>query len=545
MQRLLLIAPLILACSVAFSSDDAENAPSPETTPDTPRASGAPSGAQMAAATITRGSLNPAKHGIGTLPPNAKVMIIPINDEHTTYEGMIDQWQAAFVERRLKRAKDEKFNLVILEIDTYGGEVPACERINRAIAACGVPVIAFVKVKAFSGGALISLGCKAIVMAPSTQIGGALAVSLSGSIDKDMRKKLDSSMSAMVKNLCDANHYPQNIARGMVDSSIDVIETNDPMQRFMTDTEYEVLKIKPAIVHKWKTKDTILTLSANEAVDTGLAAGIANDTDEVLLGMGISTVPEIANITAVEKIVRWLSYPLWRVLLVIAGIVALFLELKSPGHGAGYLAFILCMGLFFWLQIFVASAGMLELALFGLGTVLVALEIFVFPTVGALAFTGFGMLILSIVLSFLPEGTIANLWSGNTKPWEVELLNRGLMWSAITLVSIIVIVVTGVLKGASLPGISRMALKTQVHATVGGGGAGAGAIALNSFGSGKPNLDALIGQAGTVETVLRPTGKVRLNGVTYEAVSEGGFLMAGVAVTVLRVSPTGLVVREV
>jgi membrane-bound serine protease (ClpP class) len=495
----------------------------------------------MAAAAITRGSLNPAKHGIPTLPPNPKVMIIPIDDKETTYQGYIDEWQAAFVERRLKRAKDEKFNLVILEIDTYGGEVLACEHINRAIANCGVPVVAYVKSKAFSGGAIISLGCKAIVMGPGSQIGGALAVNANGApIDKDMRKKHDSSMTAMVKDLCIANHHSFPIARGMVDSSIDLIETNDPTQRFMTDIDYSDLKIKPAKIHTWKTKDQILTLSSTEAVDTGLAAGIAANTDEVLTGLGLSTIPEIAGITPVEKIVRWLSNPIWRVLIVVAGIVALFLELKSPGHGAGYLAFALCMGVFFWLQIFVSNCGMLELALFGLGAILVAVEIFVFPTVGALAFVGFGMLILSIVLSFLPEGTLSSLWSGNAKPWEMEMVTRGLMWSAITLVSIIVITVTAVLRGAALPGVSRLALKTAVHATVGSGGA----VALSFSGSGKPNLEALVGQSGSVETVLRPTGKVRVNGITYEAVSEGGFLDSGVAVTVLRVSPTGLVVRQ-
>jgi membrane-bound serine protease (ClpP class) len=95
------------------------------------------------------------------------------------------------------------------------------------------------------------------------------------------------------------------------------------------------------------------------------------------------------------------------------------------------------------------------------------------------------------------------------------------------------------MKGAKLPGLSRMALHAQMSATINGS-----AVALATTSGGKPALDALIGQSGTVEAVLRPAGKVRLNGVTYDAVSEGGFLQTGATVKVLRVSSNGLVVRE-
>jgi membrane-bound serine protease (ClpP class) len=251
----------------------------------------------------------------------------------------------------------------------------------------------------------------------------------------------------------------------------------------------------------------------------------------------------IADITPSEKAARFLSHPLWRVLFVILGLISIFIELKSPGHGAGYLGFALCMGVFFWLQMFVANAGIFELILFGAGATLVALEIFLFPGVGVLGFAGFVLLIASIILSFLPEGiSITNVWSGNAQPWEAEMLNKGLMWSAVTLLSIVTVVIVGLLKGATLPGLSRMALTTQVGGTVNSGRL---ANAATDAASGpKAALNALVGQSGTAETVLRPAGKVRLNGVTYEAVSEGGFLKPGVNVTVLRVSANSLVVRE-
>ncbi|MCY3021953.1 MAG: hypothetical protein NTW87_23320 [Planctomycetota bacterium] len=355
--------------------------------------------ARTATSGVSRGSLNPGKRGLA-LPASAKVMLIPINDRNSR-DGMIDEWQAIYVERRLRRAQNENFELVILEIDTYGGVVQACERINRAIANCRVPVIAYVKLKAFSGGALISLGCRAIVMAPGSRIGGAKAVTPFADVPADMRQKLDSDMRAMVTNLCDANKHPHAIAIGMVNSEAEVLETDDPQGRFLTGDALADMKAKPAVVHTWKRKGEILTLTANEAVNVGLASGQAADNDELFLGLDVTpSETECADITASETAARALGHPLWRVLLVVIALVGLIWELKAPGHGLGYGVFAFCMGIFFWLQIFSDNAGLLEIALFGIGAAIVAVELFILPTFGALGFAGFAMILTSIGFLF-------------------------------------------------------------------------------------------------------------------------------------------------
>src|SRR5688572_3930223 len=134
-------------CFNSFAEDVEGDAPKPAGEKAPP-----PTAAVSTWSGVGKGTLQPGKYGI-TLPPNAKVMIIPIDDEKSTSQGYIDHWQAAFVERRLKRAAAEKFDLVVLEINTNGGRVDACERINEAVAACPVPVIAF-SGKAISGGAI-------------------------------------------------------------------------------------------------------------------------------------------------------------------------------------------------------------------------------------------------------------------------------------------------------------------------------------------------------------------------------------------------------
>lgn len=505
---------------------------------------------------IAKGTLNPGKRGI-QLRAKPRVMIIPIDDKETTKYGMIDAWQQHFVERRLRRAKDEKFDLVILEINTYGGSVDACRRINAAIANCPVPVIAYVKDIAFSGGALISLGSQMVVMTPTSQVGGAKVITLFGDLPEGMRQKEDALIRADVISLCEANRlksadgmtgHPIPIAVGMVNSDAEVYETNDVQKRFMLGEEMETLKVKPDIVKKWKNKSAILSLAANEAINVGFASGLARDYDELYLGLGIApSYIDTADVTAAERVARFLSNPIWSVLLVLIGLVALVWELKSPGHGVGYIVFAFCLGIFFWLQVFADNAGLIEILLFGLGAAIIAVEVFILPTFGAGLFVGFGLVVLSLILAFVPEGVdIWKVFQGRASSSDVLLLKEGLFWATLTVLILVGTVITGLVKGAKLPGLSRLALQAEVRSTSTDydevAVATAGAVPQAARGS---EIDALIGQTADTETVLRPAGKVRLAGATYDAVSEGDYVDAGLKVVVLRVSAGTLVVRAV
>jgi hypothetical protein len=142
-------------------------------------------------------------------------------------------------------------------------------------------------------------------------------------------------------------------------------------------------------------------------------------------------------------------------------------------------------------------------------------------------------------------------------------------------------VLTVLLKGATLPGLSRLALRTEVQGTAHGVSEGAGPGCASSLArplaapkpgaasrraeaspagsasvpaglaatdeakeaSAAKSLAALAGQAAEAETALRPAGKIRLGGATYDAVSEGGYIEAGTKVVVLRISSGNLVVR--
>jgi membrane-bound serine protease (ClpP class) len=247
------------------------------------------------------------------------------------------------------------------------------------------------------------------------------------------------------------------------------------------------------------------------------------------------------DISNSEITARFLSSPLWRVALVVLGLIALFLELKSPGHGFGFAGFAICLGMFFWLQIFAQNAGVVELALFGAGAVLVAFELFVLPTFGALGFVGIMAVIVSIVLAFLPEGSLPGLLGVSSKPPEylMRQIVEGMEWATLALLSIIGFFTLVWWKGVKLPGFSRLSLNT-----VNAGSIHSGHVQMHEPQPAR-SLAPLVGQTAVVESVLRPSGKIRYGDATYDAISEGDYIEGGSKVVILKVANATLVVRKI
>lgn len=65
------------------------------------------------------------------------------------------------------------------------------------------------------------------------------------------------------------------------------------------------------------------------------------------------------------------------------------------------------------------------------------------------------------------------------------------------------------------------------------------------FVSSSGSLKGLVGKKGTAFSVLRPSGKVNVEGQTVDALSEGTFIPAGRAVMVVKAESGYVVVKEV
>lgn len=72
--------------------------------------------------------------------------------------------------------------------------------------------------------------------------------------------------------------------------------------------------------------------------------------------------------------------------------------------------------------------------------------------------------------------------------------------------------------------------------------------ASHGEGEGVPDADdlaAMVGQTGTTETLLRPSGAIRVAGKRIIALSESGIIPKGHAIKIVRASGSNVIVRKV
>ncbi len=88
----------------------------------------------------------------------------------------IDQDIDPGMNRRVKLAMEQaealKVDIILIELDTYGGAVTDADEIRTRILESKIPVYVFINKDAASAGALISIACDSIYMAPGAAILG-------------------------------------------------------------------------------------------------------------------------------------------------------------------------------------------------------------------------------------------------------------------------------------------------------------------------------------------------------------------------------------
>ncbi|HCB46839.1 MAG TPA: serine protease, partial [Algoriphagus sp.] len=80
------------------------------------------------------------------------------------------------VKLALEDAKEKKADLIIIEMDTYGGAVNDADDIRTMLLESEISIYTFINKDAASAGALISIATDSIYMAPGASIGAATVV---------------------------------------------------------------------------------------------------------------------------------------------------------------------------------------------------------------------------------------------------------------------------------------------------------------------------------------------------------------------------------
>ena len=249
-------------------------------------------------------------------------------------------------------------------------------------------------------------------------------------------------------------------------------------------------------------------------VKINIANSKANSVEEILKIKNINDDYEIINFEEgqYDFILRFLSNPAVLSILISIAIAGIYLEIKTPGFGIGGVVAIVCFFLFFTAQFFIGDSGFISPAVFVLGIMLLALEIFVIPGFGVTGIAGIIAIFASIFMSF----GIANISQA------VFVIFVSLI------IDIILIILMARFMTKSKVFKSKMFLETDTS----------GYHSSESY-------DDLLGLEGIAYTPFRPSGNILIDDKKYDAISEGEFIQKDAKLKVILVNGNKIVVKEI
>ncbi len=419
-------------------------------------------------------------------------------------------------QKALKEAENMGADLVLIDMNTYGGEVSAADSIRTHIINSKIPVYCFINDNAASAGALISIACDSIYMKPSAKIGAATVVNQTG---EQVPDKYQSYMRATMRATAESHGKDTIIANG------------DTIIRWKRDPKIAESMVDPRIV-VFGVVDSgrVLTFTASEAEANNYCEAIVNNRKEIFERLEIEEY-ELKQYRAsgVDKIIGFLINPMISGVLIMVIVGGIYFELQSPGIGFPIGASIFAAMLYFAPLYIEGMAEYWELIIFFIGLILIIVELFAIPGFGIAGIAGVIAIITGLTLSlidnivfeereFSGEGIDLLMKSFGLVIVSTFLGIAGSLWAANKLLT--------------SHAFSNLALNTEQPISE-------GYIGVDQEQS------SLIGEEGTAHTVLRPSGKVSIKDKIYDAKAEYGFINKGDTIKVMRYETGQIYVNKV
>jgi membrane-bound serine protease (ClpP class) len=461
---------------------------------------------------------------------------------HVRLEGELDRGMLPQLSRAVRAAKAEPGSTLVVELDTPGGSIELMWDLSKQIreaAEQGVRTVAWVHRHADSAGVLLTISCERVYMSRDASIGSALPVSIGPaglapvSEDKAIREKITSAMRGDFRAMAERNGRPPALAEAMVDPDARVYQIKREGELVLiSGAEWDDLRGKPDVPELVATvagPGQILNLSATRAVELRFADGTAETLEQVAEKSGAGGTTVAVERSRSDDIVRWLD--LFGPLLLIAGIVLAYAEMKVPGFGVPGILSIVCFALLVTGRYLAGLADVPHIVAIALGLLLIAGEIFLWPGTLWLGIAGFVLLVGGLVLSGLGPGFSLESGFDRQRLFAAgsSLLINGAIAVALMLVLSRYLPQTPVLR--------RLVLVPGAASVVGG---------AMPESSGRHAELARVGALGRALSPLRPVGKVALDAdpnVEFEARSSGALIDAGERVRVVEFSAARLVVE--
>lgn len=460
---------------------------------------------------------------------------------HVRLEGELDRGMLPQLARAVRAA--EAGSTLVVELDTPGGAIDLMWDLSKQIrdaAEGGVHTIAWVNRHAISAGVLLAISCERVYMSHDASIGSALPVTAGPaglapvSEDRAVREKITSAMRGDFRAMAEKRGRPAVLAEAMVDPEARVFQIRREGELVLVSgSEWDDLRAKPDVPELVATiagPGTILNLTATHAVELRFADGLADSLAEVAAKVDLADATVLAVPRAPsDDFVRWLD--LFAPLLLIAGVVLTYTELKLPGFGLPGILAIACFALLLVGRYLAGLADIPHIVAIVLGLGLIAAELFVWPGSLWMGILGFVLLVGGLILSGLGPGL--SFESAFDRQRLLDASTRLVVEAALALALMLL--------------LSRFLPQTPVlkRLVLVPGESGVSAGALPESG-GRHAQIARVGATGRALTALRPVGKVALDadpGLEFEARSSGALLERGARVRVVEFSAARLVVE--
>ena len=482
-----------------------------------------------------------------------KAFVIPIH-------GPITPTTLDSVKRKIVKCRTGQAELVIFDMNTPGGRVDVMNSIVDLLVKelADVRRVAYVNPNAYSAGAIISLACHDIVMTERAVIGDAMPImfgpqGLMPVPDKE-RAKIESPLIALAKDLAQENGYNEALCEGMVTVSIEVwlirnrktgemraVDANNANWRpkVLNAPRRKKDDVEPLADAEWefvaladRSKNQLVTLKTRAALRFGFVDHQFVTLDDLLKHYNVTEPPVVLGDTWSEKLVGWLTSTAVTSLLMGLGMLCVFIEIRTPGLGLPGLIALICFVIVFGSQYLIGLAAWWEIAVFMIGLVLIALEIFVIPGFGVAGISGMACCLIGLLAMFVDNPPNSMPIPRGELSWE--MFSSGVFALACAFVGA---AVAGALLGRYLqkiPFVNRLclaavtAVQPQVPVT-----------------ADAPVRRVQVGDRGVVASMCRPIGKVRFGDNLIDAASEGETIEPGTPVCVLRLDSNRLVVKRI
>lgn len=425
----------------------------------------------------------------------------------------IDPSMWRLVKKSFDRATGEHADYILIHMNTYGGMVVYADSLRSLILNYPKPVWVFIDNNAASAGALISIACDKIYMREGANIGAATVVNQTG---EAMPDKYQSYMRSMIRATAQAHGKDT------------VVENGRTVVRWHRDPRIAEAMVDERIaVEGVSDSGKILTFTPHEAMLHGYCDGITESVPEVLQKEGITNY-EIHEYrpTTMDRLIGFLISPIVQGLLIMIIIGGIYFELQTPGVGFPLVAAVTACLLYFAPLYLEGFANYAEIILFGVGLILLLLEIFVIPGFGVAGILGIACVVGSLALSGIDNFTFEFL------PDFVGAIIRSLFFViSCSLISL----VGSIWLSRKLFGSRRLNFALHAEQKVEEGYVGV-----------DMSVKEEIGKEGTAFTDLRPAGKVEIADDVYDAVSNtGAFIQKGEKVKVIKYQAGQVYVEKV